>query len=536
MLRVRRARRRRGARLLSYSATPSADGSVALVLDFNAFAPAVQIVHASRNDVKIVIIGAERGPHLPAVIDHVGEIEHAVIAPFAGVGLVVDMRLADDVRPRAQTFGSRIVVHVPAHTGDEEAHCAGWCPPRLPGVKVIPLSYADASEIAGLIAGGVSVPSVDMFNAQSPFAAPTPPPNSSSSYPSPTLSSPNYVTLPTSALIPKDTPQGVYINPHVSVDRRLNAVVLRGTPDEIAPYERLIALVDTPRRSVMLDTQIVELTESAAYDLGVNFSPNGSNLASATFNAGNSGKPAASLSLSAQLQALAMHGQAKILASPKILASDNRDGRDSLRRSGADLHERARSLGRHDDRPAATAIHQRRGEPRDSAAHRRQWRRYGEYLLGSLEHPELRADRAANRGPSRTHQRRRKGWPVDLDRRIAPGYRDQILRQIPGLGDIPLIGDLFKQETSTSQRTNLYLVITPHVLTKGSTAAHLLTLIASSGCGYDRCMKERNTQPDSDAEDRDEAVVAADDTGILSEQRQILEAEIAERLGTDPGA
>lgn len=49
-------------------------------------------------------------------------------------------------------------------------------------------------------------------------------------------------------------------------------------------------------------------------------------------------------------------------------------------------------------------------------------------------------------------------------------------------------------------------------------------------------MNERNTQPDSDAEDRDEAVVAADDTGILNEQRQILEAEIAERLGTDPGA
>jgi general secretion pathway protein D len=45
------------------------------------------------------------------------------------------------------------------------------------------------------------------------------------------------------------------------------------------------------------------------------------------------------------------------------------------------------------------------------------------------------------------------------------------LSKIPGLGDLPIIGPLFQQTVSSSQKTNLYLVITPHVLSKTSTAA-----------------------------------------------------------------
>jgi hypothetical protein len=51
-------------------------------------------------------------------------------------------------------------------------------------------------------------------------------------------------------------------------------------------------------------------------------------------------------------------------------------------------------------------------------------------------------------------------------------------------------------------------------------------------------MNDRDSQnPDVDETDNDidEAVISADDTGMLSEQKEILEAEIAQRLGTDPG-
>ncbi|HEX4637011.1 MAG TPA: type II and III secretion system protein [Rhizomicrobium sp.] len=39
--------------------------------------------------------------------------------------------------------------------------------------------------------------------------------------------------------------------------------------------------------------------------------------------------------------------------------------------------------------------------------------------------------------------------------------------KIPGLGDIPLLGELFKAENGNSSKTDLYIVVTPHVV-KGS--------------------------------------------------------------------
>jgi general secretion pathway protein D len=41
------------------------------------------------------------------------------------------------------------------------------------------------------------------------------------------------------------------------------------------------------------------------------------------------------------------------------------------------------------------------------------------------------------------------------------------LRKVPGLGNLPLIGGFFRDLTTTKQSTNLYIVITPHVLTYG---------------------------------------------------------------------
>jgi len=36
--------------------------------------------------------------------------------------------------------------------------------------------------------------------------------------------------------------------------------------------------------------------------------------------------------------------------------------------------------------------------------------------------------------------------------------------KVPGLGDIPLIGGLFRYLSSTKTKTNLYIVVTPHII------------------------------------------------------------------------
>jgi general secretion pathway protein D len=458
--------------LLAYSATPAADGSVQLILDFDGFAPTAQIVHAARNVVHVVIVGCERGRDLPGRISKVGVVQQGSIAPFAGVGLVLSLTLSDDVRPTVDSDGSRLVVHIPAPSSDGEAHLPSPIAQSAEGVKIIPLSYADVSEIAGLIKAGVNIPSTDVFSPQSPFAQPTPQANmgSSSSSSIPAAGAPTYVTMPTNALIPKDSPPGVYVDEHVSVDRRLNAVVLRGTPQEIAPYERLIALVDQPRRSVMLDTQIVELTESGAYDLGINYSSNG-NLASATFNAGSGQKPTSTLSLSAQLAALATKGQAKILASPKILAADDR--------TAAILSGEAVPIFTNLLVPSGgTTIVQQQLQyinvgvsleilPRIAANGDVTADIFSEVssILSYVQTaPQIAVRQELTQAEVRDGQSLLIGGLLQ-DTEI------KSYSKIPGIADIPLIGDLFKQTNITSQRTNLYLVITPHVLTSTSHAA-----------------------------------------------------------------
>ncbi len=469
------AARAREPELVAYNSTVASDGSVRLVLDFNATAPSWQVVHAKRNDVKIVMIGVERGRNLPGMFEPAGEILSAKIAPFAGVGLLIDLSLKNDVTPRAESRGSRLIVHIPAFHSDLEAHGTSVRAATNDGVTIIPLSYADVSEVAGLVRSGVTVPSVEDFSAQSPFAAPTPASSSSSSYGSPpTANAPSYVTLPTHALVPKDKPQGVYIDNRMSVDRRLNAVILRGTPAEIAPYERLIKLVDTPQRSVLLDTQIVELTETGESDLGINYSPGGQ-LASATFNAGTalgasavngSGKPSTSLSLSAKLLALQQKGQAKILAQPRILALDNR--------MAAILSGEAVPIFTNVVVPSGgTTILQQQLQyinvgvsleilPRIAASGTVTADIFSE--VSSILSYVQTAPRIAVR-QELTAATVKDGQSVIIGG-LLQDQEISSFSKIPGLGDIPILGAFFRSRTSTSQKTNLYLVITPHVLSK----------------------------------------------------------------------
>jgi general secretion pathway protein D len=39
--------------------------------------------------------------------------------------------------------------------------------------------------------------------------------------------------------------------------------------------------------------------------------------------------------------------------------------------------------------------------------------------------------------------------------------------RVPGLGDAPGVGGLFRMSTGTSSKTELYIVVTPHIVKRG---------------------------------------------------------------------
>ena len=112
------------------------------------------------------------------------------------------------------------------------------------GYQLVLLKYADVSEVVGLLTDG-SVKSNDVFIPQEP------------SFGSNSLTGNTYQPQPASqAPGTTDAPLGESINASIAIDRRLNAIWLRGSPDEIARLKAMIAMIDIPVDSVILETQM----------------------------------------------------------------------------------------------------------------------------------------------------------------------------------------------------------------------------------------------------------------------------------------
>lgn len=464
----------RSLTLESVEGVAADDGSVAYRLTFNDPAPTASVIRVGERSVHVVLPGTSRGSKVPLSIGKIGVVERVRVATFAAVGLRLDFDLVRAVKLRIDDEGNVMIVHVPSVKGDDEAlfeesvrareaQNAALSPSAIRTI-VVPLNFAEVSEVAGLLVQGAVVTSGDYFTAQSPFS--TPPPSqsmSSSSYgPSSANAPPSYVTLPTGSLLPKDTPEGVRFNEHVAVDRRLNAIVLTGDAEQIAAYKRIIADVDVPTRSVVLDTQIVELTKTGASDLGLDFSPNGS-LATATFGAGTGARPSAAAAFRASLYAAQTTGNAKVLAEPRILSLN---GQQAAILSGeavpiintitlAGSSPILQSQVQYINVGVSLQILPRIADDGRVTAHV-----FSEVstILGYTQN----APRIAVR------QELTSAIVTDGDSLVIGGLLQQndiaSLSKVPGIGDVPILGQLFRYNSTSSQDTNLYVVITPHVL------------------------------------------------------------------------
>ena len=443
------------------------DRSVLLTLDFNGDAPLNQLIRSSDERFHVVLVGIHRLGSVARTFRNVGVIRSASFDQFANVGTVLQLTLVKGSSVRLTDRASELEVRIASPHGDEEAAAAPAADEQLMGNDVrtvfVPLSFADVSEVAGVLVKGAVVPSADAFNAQSPFVAPTPDPRLSSSSMQTQPVGPSYVSIPPSAVIPKDLPQGMALDSHIAVDRRLNAVIITGTPAEIAAYKRTIAFLDVPARSVLLDVQIVELTQNAARQLGIDYSPGGS-LATASFGGTTGAKPAGSFNLAATLNALEDNREAKILAQPRILAINNH--------AAAILSGTAQ--------PTYTTI----AIPSGSGTVLQQQLQYVNVGVSLQILPRIAADgRVTTQIFSEvstivsfvqtapviaTRQELTSAIVRDGDSLLVGGLLQENeikeFRKIPGLGDLPLIGGFFRNEQTTHDTTNLYLIITPHVL------------------------------------------------------------------------
>jgi general secretion pathway protein D len=254
----------------------------------------------------------------------------------------------------------------------------------------------------------------------------------------------------------------------MAIDRRLNAIWIRGTREYIARVKEQIALIDVPVDSVILETQFVELTETGARNIGTDFANASGQLAVGTLQAGQFNPfgfgtdPIASASLQAALYAQVQTGEGRILSKPRIAAQSGSTAKiitgdalpilTAITLSGVNaVSEQVQYV----NVGVTLQIAPRVSEDGFVTSH--------VYCVVSSVTGFSQGYPTISQREAETSATVRDGETFVIGGLTLESAINKESK-IPLLGDIPLIGDVFTLTQDSNTKTELYIVITPHIV------------------------------------------------------------------------
>ncbi len=440
-----------------------------IVLTFDPRAPKFSIIANDTNKPSIAFALSSRGlgAKFPAVFHGLLQsmaIEHSdtvLILHFAGAPVLHMVAEPSGTRIIALRF-MRASATAPALQPVSAAQ--GPLPvqvdrnPGQDGFEVVPLKYADVSEVVGLLTDGQTIKSNDSFIPHEPAFG-------SAGMGGGATFSPVQPAPPEE----QDEPLAQSVNDVIGVDRRLNAIILKGSPQRIERLKEKIAEIDVPVQSVILETMFVELTDTGAKNVGLDFNNANSQIGVATFQTGAFIPPGFSIDhglSSAQLQAAiyaqVQSGHGRIVSKPRIAAQ-----------SGS-----AAKIITGDALPIQTAITL---SGVNGVSQQVQYVNVGVTLQI--------APRVSSDGFVTSHvfcvvssvTGYQQGYPTISQREaqtsatvhdgetfVIGGLTEEndskTDDKVPVLGDVPLLGRLFDLRRDSDSKTELYIVVTPHIV------------------------------------------------------------------------
>jgi general secretion pathway protein D len=284
-----------------------------------------------------------------------------------------------------------------------------------------------------------------------------------------TSSQPNYSSAQSQAQR-ESVPLGqAFAGRGLAIDRRLNAIWITGTPERIERIKQQIALIDIPVDSVILETQFVELTEQGARNLGIDLNNSNGQIAVGTLTTGASlpfgtdpNKILPSGAMQAAIYAQVLKGEGRIVSRPRIAAQSGSTAK----------------IITGDALPILTSITL---SGVNGVSQQVQYVNVGVTLQIA---PRVSSDGFVTSqiyGVVSSVTGYSQGYPTISQREaetsasvrdgetfvIGGLTQDNVLTtksKVPLVGDIPLVGNLFRVERSTRSKTELYIVITPHIV------------------------------------------------------------------------
>ncbi|MDR3512840.1 MAG: secretin N-terminal domain-containing protein [Caulobacteraceae bacterium] len=385
--------------------------------------------------------------------------------------LILHLAAASRARLVATPVGGRTISLT--LTPDQTTHAAGPGGPAGPlpraavrdpdqdGFEVVPLKYADVSEVVGLLTEGLTVKSNDTFVPHEP------------AFGSAGMNGgANFAPAAPAANDVDNEPLAQSVDDTIAVDRRLNAIILKGPPDVIARLKQKIAQIDVPVQSVLLETVFVELDESGAKNVGLDFNNTSSQIGVATFQTGAyipSGEPLSSsltsVSLQAALYAQVRTGHGRIVSKPRIAAQSGSTAKIITGDALPILTSIALS--------GVNAVSQQVQYVNVGVTLQIAPRVSSDGFVTSHVFCVVSSETGTSQGYPTISQREAETSATvrDGETFVIGGLTEESEStsnsRVPGLGSLPLAGELFKLHSASSSKTELYIVVTPHVVQHG---------------------------------------------------------------------
>lgn len=287
------------------------------------------------------------------------------------------------------------------------------------------------------------------------------------------------------SLLPPNIPAG-----NLKAVDDLNAIIITGTEDFRSQVKSLASSLDKPAQQVVMDTLVLELSESASrelrYDLG-DGAKKKTQSGNATFDFPGftvtfDSNAAPASTLFAKIRLLLTQGRAKVKANPRISTYNGKDANIDVVRDFSFKVTTSTPAGLVTQIQTVQAGTVLKVIPFIGAA--------GEVLTEIHAEVSSVADVTSDgipqisRRKANTYLRVRDGETIIIGGLIQETHLKST-EKIPLLGDLPIVGSFFQNRTEKDDQSELIILITPHLVKPGMTP-NLSTPFQSGSIGVEK--------------------------------------------------
>jgi len=316
-----------------------------------------------------------------------------------------------------------------------------------------------------------------------------------------------YTTL--SQVIAKRKYKDPINRPNISYSKEINAIILIGKPDAIEPLKMTLKELDKEKYQVYVQAKIIEISDTKAKQVGIKYGLAGGAVSSSSlltfssdFGANAINLPSsvsgvitnlsnikANFALGAAISFLQKNGASNTISNPSILCVNNLESSIYVGKNKSFL------VGKTTNASGTTSSYQRENigltlkvKPRVASDDK------VTLQVNTILENVSKSDTAINSDtPTTTKQEIKTQVILTNGESIVIGgllqNTQSISRQkIPILGDIPLLGGLFRQKETSSDKKSLAVILTPYIISKSSSLGKLQKFLAV----YGKMQKEYN--------------------------------------------